>query len=54
MGGNLTYKGVGVPDAWVFLSSKTYIEGTRWNDITSVKTDEYGKYSREYDNHNGE
>ena len=45
IGGNLTYNGVGVPDAWVVLSRKTYhLEGVRWNDITSVKTDEYGKY----------
>jgi hypothetical protein len=43
--GNLTYNGVGVPDALVFLSSKTYVEGATWNDIASVKTDDYGKYS---------
>src|SRR4030042_2896254 len=43
--GNLTYNGLGVPDALVFLSSKTYIEGAVWNDIASVKTDDYGKYS---------
>jgi PKD repeat protein len=43
--GNLTYKGAGVPDALVFLSSKTYVEGAVWNDIASVKTDVYGKYS---------
>ncbi len=43
--GNLTYKGAGVQDAVVFLSSKTYVEGAVWNDIASVKTDVYGKYS---------
>ena len=43
--GNLTYNGAGVPDAWVFLSSKTYVEGAVWNDIATVKTDGYGKYS---------
>ena len=43
--GNLTYKGAGVQDALVFLSSKTYVEGAVWNDIASVKTDVYGKYS---------
>ena len=43
--GNLTYNGTGVPSAWVSLSSKTYIEGATWNDIASVKTDGYGKYS---------
>lgn len=43
--GNLTYNDIGVPDAWVLLSSKTYIEGATWNDIASVKTDGYGKYS---------
>lgn len=43
--GNLTYNGVGVPDAWIALSSKTYIEGAVWNDIVTVKTDGYGKYS---------
>jgi len=43
--GNLTYKGSGVQDASVFLSSKTYVEGAVWNDIASVKTDVYGKYS---------
>ena len=36
--GNLTYNGTGVPNAWVSLSSKTYIEGATWNDIASVKT----------------
>ena len=45
IGGNLTYNGTGVPNAWVFLSSKTYIEGATWNDITSAKTDDSGKYS---------
>ena len=43
--GNLTYNGVGVPDALVSLSSKTYVEGAVWNDIASVKTDGYGQYS---------
>jgi hypothetical protein len=43
--GNLTYNGVGMPDAWVLLSSKTYVEGAVWNDIATVKTDGYGKYS---------
>ncbi|HEX9862441.1 MAG TPA: PKD domain-containing protein [Candidatus Bathyarchaeia archaeon] len=45
LSGNLTYNGAGVPDAWVFLSSKTYIEGAAWNDIATVKTDEHGMYS---------
>ena len=45
LSGNLTYNGVGVPDAWIVLSSKTYIEGAVWNDIATVKTDGYGKYS---------
>jgi hypothetical protein len=43
--GNLTYNEIGVPDALIFLSSKTYVEGATWNDIASVKTDDYGKYS---------
>ena len=43
--GNLISNGIGVPYAWVFLSSKTYVEGARWNEIASVKTDDYGKYS---------
>ncbi len=43
--GNLTYNGVGVPDAWIVLSSKTYIENAMWNEIVSVKTDDYGRYS---------
>jgi len=43
--GNLTCKGAGVQDALVFLSSKTYVEGAVWNNIESVKTDVYGKYS---------
>jgi hypothetical protein len=43
--GNLTYNGVGVPNTWIVLSSKTYIEGAMWNNIASVKTDDYGKYS---------
>jgi hypothetical protein len=43
--GNLTYNGLGVPNAWVFLSSKTYVEEAVWNDIATVKTDGYGKYS---------
>ena len=34
-----------MPDAWVVLSRKTYIEGASWNNLASVKTDEYGKYS---------
>jgi PKD repeat protein len=42
--GNLTYNGIGVPNAWIVLSSKTYIEGATWNDIASVETDGYGKY----------
>lgn len=42
--GNLTYDGVGVPDAWIVLSSKTYIENAVWNEITSVQTDDYGRY----------
>jgi hypothetical protein len=46
VGGNLTYNGVGVPDEWILLSSKTYhLEGVRWTDITSAKTDKYGKFS---------
>jgi hypothetical protein len=43
--GNLTYNGVGVPDALVSLSNKTYVEGATWNDIASVKTDDHGEYS---------
>ena len=43
--GNLTSNGVGVPNAWIVLSSKTYIEGAVWNEIESVKTDNQGKYS---------
>jgi PKD repeat protein len=43
--GNLTYNGIGVPNAWIILSSKTYIENAMWNEITSVETDGYGKYS---------
>ena len=43
--GNLTYYGVGVPNAWIVLSSKTYIENAMWNEIVSVKTDDQGKYS---------
>jgi hypothetical protein len=31
--GNLTCNGLGVPDALISLSSKTYVEGARWNDI---------------------
>jgi hypothetical protein len=42
--GNLTYNGIGVPNAWIVLSSKTYIEDAMWNEIASVKTDGYGKY----------
>jgi len=45
IGGNLTYNGLGVPDALVLLSSKTYVEGAVWNDIAKVKTDGYGTYS---------
>ncbi|MCW4044055.1 MAG: PKD domain-containing protein [Candidatus Bathyarchaeota archaeon] len=45
LSGNLTYNGAGVPDAWVSLSSKTYIEGAVWHDIATVKTDGYGKFS---------
>jgi hypothetical protein len=43
--GNLTYNGAGVPNTDVKLSSKTYIEGASWNNIATVKTDEYGNYS---------
>ena len=43
--GNLTYNGIAVPNAWIVLSSKTYIENAMWNEIDSVKTDDYGKYS---------
>ena len=43
--GNLTCNGLGVPDALVSLSSKTYFEGATWYDIASVKTDDYGLYS---------
>jgi PKD repeat protein len=43
--GNLTCNSLGVPNALVSLSSKTYVEGATWNDIASVKTDDYGKYS---------
>ncbi len=43
--GNLTYNGIGVPNAWIVLSSKTYIENAMWNEIASVETDGYGKYS---------
>jgi hypothetical protein len=43
--GNLTYDGLGVPNAWVVLSSKTYIEGAMWNEIESVETDDQGRYS---------
>src|SRR4030042_1953413 len=42
--GNLTYNGIGVPNAWIVLSSKTYIENATWNEIASAKTDDYGKY----------
>jgi hypothetical protein len=42
--GNLTYNGIGVTNAWIVLSSKTYIEGATWNDIALVETDGYGKY----------
>jgi hypothetical protein len=43
--GNLTCNGLGVPEALVSLSSKTYVEGATWNYIASVKTDDYGLYS---------
>jgi PKD repeat protein len=43
--GSLLHNGIGVPDVWVFLSSQTYVEGASWNEIASVKTDDYGKYS---------
>ena len=43
--GNLTRNGEGMPNAWVSLLSKTYVEGATWNDIASVKTDAYGKFS---------
>jgi PKD repeat protein len=43
--GNLTYNSTGVPDTWVSLSSKTYLEGATWNEIATVKTDVYGNYS---------
>jgi PKD domain len=42
--GNLTYDGMGVPNAWIVLSSKTYIENAVWNEIASVKTDGFGEY----------
>jgi PKD repeat protein len=45
LSGNLTCNGAGMADAWVSLSSKTYIEGAVWNDIATVKTDEQGMYS---------
>ncbi len=43
--GNLTYNGAGVPNAWIVLSSKTYIEGASWNNIATVKTDSDGNYA---------
>jgi hypothetical protein len=43
--GNLTFNGMGVPNTLVSLSSKTYVEGATWNNIASVKTDDYGNYS---------
>ena len=43
--GNLTYNSIGMPNAWIALSSKTYIENAMWNEIVSVKTDDHGKYS---------
>lgn len=45
IGGNLTFDGAGVPDAWVSLSSKTYIEGDTWKNIATVKTDASGRFS---------
>lgn len=42
--GNLTYNGTGVQNAWIVISSKTYIENAMWNEIASVKTDDNGKY----------
>jgi len=43
--GNLTCNGLGVPGAWVSLSSKTYVEGADWKEIATAETDDYGKYS---------
>jgi hypothetical protein len=43
--GNLTYNGKGVPNEWITLSSKTYIEGASWNKIATVKTDESGNFA---------
>lgn len=43
--GTLVYNGRGVPDVWVVLSSKTYVEGATWNEIATAKTDFEGRYS---------
>ncbi len=43
--GNLTYDGIGVPNAQIVLSSKTYIENAIWNKIAYVETDVDGRYS---------
>jgi plastocyanin len=43
--GNLTYNGIGVPNAWIVLLSKTYIENALWNEIALVETDDQGRYS---------
>ncbi len=45
VGGNLTFNGVGVPYEFVALQSKTYVEGSTWTDIATVKTDGEGKFS---------
>jgi len=45
IGGNLTFNGAGVPDESVALQSKTYVEGSTWIDIATVKTDGRGKFS---------
>jgi hypothetical protein len=44
LSGNLTHNSAGVADAWIVLSSKTYIEGAVWRDIATVKTDSSGNY----------
>ena len=43
--GNLTYNGSGVQDEGVNLRSITYIEGAKWNNIATVKTNDEGQYS---------
>jgi hypothetical protein len=43
--GSLVYDGIGVPNAWVVLSSRIYNDEDGWNDIVSIKTDDYGIYS---------